>query len=151
MILDPPSLQPLSAAEIQHGSNGIRVLIADDHHGVLDRVIEVIEQHFAVVGTATDGKMLVEAALRLQPDIIVSDVVMPGFSGLDAARVLRERECAAKFIFLSVYERGEFVRACFSEGGLGYVTKARIATDLIVAIKEVISGRQFVSPSVQNL
>jgi len=150
MILDPPSLQSLSAA-VTHDSNGIRVLVADDHLAVLDRAVEVLQEHFAVVGTAANGKMLVEEALRLRPDIIVSDIVMPGFSGLDAARVLRESGCAAKIIFLSVYERGEFVKACFSEGGVGYVTKARIGTDLVTAVKEAICGRQFVSPSVQEL
>jgi DNA-binding NarL/FixJ family response regulator len=151
MILDPRLLQPLSADEIKRAYKGVRILIADDHPFVLELAVEVLEQHFAVVGTATDGKILVEEALRLRPDIIVSDIVMPSLSGLDAARVLREGGCAAKIIFLSVYEREEFIRACFSEGGVGYVTKAKIGTDLVMAVRAVISGRQFVSPSVQEL
>jgi DNA-binding NarL/FixJ family response regulator len=151
MILDPPTLQPVGFEKTKSGSNGVRVLIADDHQAVLERAIEVLEPHFTIVGTASNGRVLVQEALRLEPHIIVSDIMMPGCSGLEAARVLRENGSSAKIVFLSVYETGEFVNACFSEGALGYVTKARMGTDLVLAINEVIRGNQFISPSTQKL
>ena len=151
MISNPPTVEPLSSITSDSGTPVVRILIADDHQFVLKRAVSALQQHFQVVGTANNGKMLVEEALRLQPEIIVSDVLMPGLNGLGAARELRERGCTAKLIFLSVYDRYEFVKACFEEGGQAYVTKARMGTDLVLAINEVLAGRQFISPSIQGL
>ncbi len=150
-MLELPDLHTLNSGQVKDSSKPIKVLIADDHHFVLNRVVSVLQTHFNVVGTATDGRKLVEEALRLKPDVIVSDILMPGCTGLEAAHQLRESGSSAKLIFLSVYERGEFVKACLEAGGVGYVTKSRITTDLVFAINEVLGGRQFVSPSVQHL
>jgi DNA-binding NarL/FixJ family response regulator len=132
-------------------SNGLRVLVADDHQLVLDRVVSLLESHFTVVGTANNGEMLVQEAIRLEPDVIVTDIMMPGLNGLEAARRLREAGTTAIFIFLSVYAREEFVNACLAEGALGFVAKARMGADLLRAISEVKSGRQFVSPSIESV
>jgi DNA-binding NarL/FixJ family response regulator len=150
MILESSELQPTSSAETKPASNSVKVLIADDHQCVLERAVGILQAHFEIVGIATNGKMLVEQASRLQPNIIVSDILMPGFTGLQAAHRLRESGSTAKIIFMSVYETEEFVKACFSEGALGYVTKARMGTDLVLAIHEVMGGRQFISPTVQD-
>jgi DNA-binding NarL/FixJ family response regulator len=132
-------------------SDGLRILVADDHESVLKRVVSVLQPHYHIVGTADSGQKLVEEAIRLQPDIIISDIMMPGVNGLEAARRLREGGSTAKLIFISVYDREEFVRACLAEGGLGFVTKARMGTDLVQAINEVMNGRQFISPTVGEL
>lgn len=150
MILDAPGLQSSSTAKIKSGSDRVRILIADDHQTVLQQAVSLLQPHFEIVGTATDGKMLADEAIRLSPDIIVSDILMPGLTGIDAARLLRESGSSAKIIFLSVYESEEFVKACFSEGGSGYVTKARMGTDLVFAINAVLNNQQFISPSVDN-
>ncbi len=150
MILDAPGLQPSNAAKIKTTSDRVRILIADDYQSVLQQAVSLLQPHFEIVGTATDGKTLAEEAIRLAPDIIVSDILMPGLNGIDAARLLRESGSIAKIIFLSVYESEDFVKACFSEGGSGYVTKARMGVDLVPAINAVLNGQQFISPSVGN-
>jgi DNA-binding NarL/FixJ family response regulator len=150
MILEPPTAERSSSAKLK-SDHRARILIADDHQPVLGRTACLLQAHFEVIGSVTDGKMLVQEALRLQPDVIVSDILMPGLNGLEAAHQLRERGCNAKFIFLSVYESADFVRASFSVGGSAYVTKARMGMDLVTAIKEVLQGRKFTSPSVEPL
>jgi DNA-binding NarL/FixJ family response regulator len=150
MILEPPTVEREPSKKKHTGSNHLRVLVADDHERVLQRTASLLEPHFEVVGTATNGKMLVKEALRLQPDVIVSDVLMPGLNGIDAARELRKLGCKAAIVFLSVYEAADFVNACVSEGALGYVTKARMGVDLVHAIQEASQNRQFISPSVSQ-
>ena len=124
-----------------------RVLIADDQSRLRDRVVSMLSD-FQVVGTTTNGKDLVTEALRLRPDVIVSDITMPIQTGIDAAHELRKVGSTVKFVFLTVHREQEFMHACFAEGALGYVTKSRLRTDLIPAIKEALSGRCFVSPGV---
>ena len=151
MVTDTPTPERLSSGESTATEKRLRVLVADDHRSVLERAVLILRPHFEIVGTASDGNILVAEALRLLPDVIVSDVVMPKSNGLEAARCLRASGLVAKFVFLSVYEKGEFANACFAEGGSAYVTKARMNTDLVLAVNEVISGRQFVSPSVRKI
>jgi DNA-binding NarL/FixJ family response regulator len=73
---------------------------------------------------------------------------MPGLNGIQAAHDIRETEPEIKLVFLTVHEGPEYIRACFAEGGLGYVKKSRLGTDLIPAIRGALSGRTFISPSV---
>ena len=129
------------------GSSRPRVLLADDHEMVLEHVQSLLK-NYEVIGIVHNGRDLVTEALRLHPDVIVSDITMPILNGIDAAHELREARSNSKFVFLTVHEQPEFVHACFAEGGLGYVTKSHLRTDLIVAINEAISGHQFVSPSI---
>lgn len=125
-----------------------RVLIADDHPFIVERVVSLLNPSFEIVATVRDGEMLAREALRLRPDVIISDITMPHLNGTDAAHEIRERGVMARFVFLTVHEQAAFVKACFAEGGLGYVTKSRLLTDLIPAINEALLGNHFVSPSV---
>ena len=125
-----------------------RVLLADDHRGMLEHVLFLLHASFNVVGIAANGRDLVFAALRLHPDVIVSDVTMPTLTGIEAAHELREAGLCSKFVFLTVHEEPEFVEACLDEGALGYVTKCRVRTDLIPAIKEALLGHRYISPSL---
>ena len=123
----------------------MRILLADDHSQVLERVAALLRSSFDVVGTAHNGEELIAAAKRLDPDIIVSDIVMPGTNGIEAARTLHEAGSRARFVFLTVHSEDEFVRACMAEGGMGYVVKSRMGTDLIPAINAAFSGQHYVS------
>jgi DNA-binding NarL/FixJ family response regulator len=125
------------------------VLIADDQGYFRNRVLLLLKS-FRVVGAVDNGKDLVAEALRLHPDIIVSDITMPILSGIEASHELREAGLTLKVVFLTVHEEPEFVRACFAEGALGYVTKSRLRTDLIPAINEALSGRRFISPGFSD-
>ena len=125
-----------------------RILLADDHHLVLERILSLLQPHFEVIGMVNDGRTLVSEAQRLQPDVIVLDITMPLLTGIEAARELHKGGTQAKLVFLTIHQDPAFVRGCFAEGGLGYVTKSRLVTDLIPAIHEALSDHTFVSPSV---
>ena len=125
-----------------------RVLVADDHNLVVQRVRSVLKQDFELVGTATNGRELVQEAERLRPDVVVLDISMPVLTGIEAAHELREAGSTVKLVFLTVHEEPAFIEACFAEGGLGYVKKSHLGTDLIPAIKEALSGHRFISSSL---
>lgn len=129
--------------------NRPRILLADDHELVLDRVTRLLQSAFEVVGAARNGQEMVSEAIRLTPDIIVADISMPGISGIEAARELCERGSTAKVVFLTIHTEEEFVDACLAEGALGYVTKSHMKTDLIPAIHASLAGRSFVSSLTQ--
>jgi DNA-binding NarL/FixJ family response regulator len=124
------------------------VLLADDHAPIRERVKSLLEAEFQIVGNVDNGRDLVSEAERLQPELVLLDISMPGLTGIDAARELRESGIKSKFVFLTVHERVEFVHACLAEGALGYVVKSRLALDLVPALREALSGRRFISPPV---
>ena len=126
----------------------IRVLLADDHGGVLDTVARLLVPEFDVVGAVTDGNGLLSAAERLKPDVVIVDISMPILNGIEAVRRLMESGSQAQVVFLTVHESSDYVRAALATGALGYVVKPRMGVDLNVAIKEVHGGRSYLSPSI---
>ncbi len=125
--------------------NRPRVLLADDHPLVLERVRALLQTTFDVIGVARNGLEMVEQAIRLRPDIIVADISMPELDGIQAAHRLRKMGTAALIVFLTIHESPEFVEACQAEGALGFVLKTRMKADLIPAINAALAGRSFVS------
>jgi DNA-binding NarL/FixJ family response regulator len=107
----------------------------------------IIEAAFEVVGAVGDGKALLETALSLQPDVIITDISMPTLSGIEAAKRLQESGSRAVVVFLTVHSDPDFVNACLSAGAFGYVVKIRMGTDLLPAVREALAGRVFVSPT----
>ncbi len=124
----------------------IRVLLADDHEAMLDRVIDLLADECDVIGTAIDGRQALDAAMELKPDVLVHDISMPVMNGIDTARSLQELGVKTRIVFLTVHDDPDFAREALEVGALGYVIKPRIASDLLAAINEVHAGRTFVSP-----
>lgn len=124
----------------------IRILVADDHSEVLATVVPMLEAHFSVVGTASDGRAAVEAEKRLHPDVVVLDISMPVMSGIVVAKQMQESGSKVVVVFLTVHQDLDILAAAKRAGGLGYVVKARLGTDLVPAIQEALEGREFVSP-----
>jgi len=124
----------------------VRVLLVDDNQAILARVETVLSPSCVVVGSATDGKTAVSAALELEPDVIVLDISMPGMSGFEVAARLRTEGSGAAVVFLTVHDEEELVSAARQSGGMGYVVKPRIGSDLLTAVKEAHAGRSFISP-----
>src|SRR5271166_367915 len=122
-----------------------RILLADDHQLVLERVTVLLQSTFEVVGVAHDGLEMVDEAIRLSPDIIVADISMPKLDGIEAAHRLREMGAKAPIVFLTIHKGPEFVEACLAEGALGFVVKSQMKADLIPAIDAALAGRCFVS------
>ena len=130
--------------------NRPRILLADDHQLMLELVAALLQSKFDVVGAAHTGREMIAEVMRLNPDLIVSDISMPELSGIDAARHLREKGSMAKLVFLTADVSDEFLDACLAEGALGYVVKSRIETDLIPAINSALAGRCFISRRGQS-
>ena len=133
-------------------NNGIRtrVLLADDQPLVRAQVERVLGETCKVVGAVGDGRGLLEAAARLDPDVIVSDITMPGIEGFEALRRLKSAGCRSRFLFLTVHEDPDYVREALSLGADAYVVKSRLASDLLGAIREALAGRTFVSPTARD-
>ncbi len=124
----------------------IRVLLADDHEAMLDRVADLLAGECDVIGTAIDGRQALDAAQNLKPDVLVLDISMPVMNGFETARRLKEVGVKTRIVFLTVHDDPDFAREALEVGALGYVIKPRIASDLLAAINEVHAGRTFVSP-----
>jgi DNA-binding NarL/FixJ family response regulator len=127
-------------------SEPVRVLLVDDNKAILARVATVLSPPCVVVGSASDGPHAVSAALELRPDVIVLDVSMPGMSGFEVAARLRTAGSSAAVVFLTVHDEEELITAAKESGGMGFVVKPRISTDLLTAVKEASAGRPFISP-----
>jgi DNA-binding NarL/FixJ family response regulator len=125
----------------------IRVVLADDHQLVIANVRRALDASFEVVETVENGQQAIDAVRLLSPDILVIDISMPVLNGLEAARLLQAQNCRTKIVFLTVHEDRDFVEAAFSAGASAYVTKPRLRTDLVAAIREALRGGTFVSDS----
>ena len=122
-----------------------RVLIADDLPPVLATVASLLEKTFDVVAMEADGQAALGAAIKLEPDLLVLDISMPILSGIEVAQELKRLGNRAKIVFLTVHEDPDILNACHAAGGLGYVIKVRMDSDLIPAMEEALAGRQFSS------
>jgi DNA-binding NarL/FixJ family response regulator len=128
-----------------------RILLADNHPDLLKAVERHLEREFEVVGKVLDGQLLLEEAIRLKPDVIVSDISLPRLNGIAAADRLRESGCQSRIVFLTASSDPDFVRACLATGALGYVVKSRIGAELLPAIREALAGHIFISYHLAGL
>jgi DNA-binding NarL/FixJ family response regulator len=122
-----------------------RLLLADDHTILVEGLKALLAPEFDVVATAGDGRAVLEAAKEYQPDIVLLDISMPGLNGIEAARRLKQSSPDAKLIILTMHGDLSFVRAAFEAGACGYVLKQSAATELVTALREVDTGRRYIS------
>ncbi|MCX4244770.1 response regulator [Paraliomyxa miuraensis] len=122
-----------------------RILLADDHRVFLEALRSLLEPRFDVVGTVTDGKALVQAALHLEPDVVVSDVSMPGGDGLEAARRLLELVPGVGVVLLTVSDDPALAALAMRMGVRGYVLKTDASTGLVAAIDAALVGDKHIS------
>jgi len=122
-----------------------RVLLADDHAVVAQGLEALLKKSFDLVGVVHDGRALVDAAEKLRPDVIVTDISMPGLNGLDAIRQIRAHRPAAKIVVLTMHQDTQLAVEAFRAGASGYVLKVSPAEELIRAISEVAEGRGYVT------
>src|SRR5215475_12799316 len=125
-----------------------RVLLADDHTIVAEGLRSLLEGEFEFVGTVGDGRALLDAAQKLNPDVIVADISMPLLNGLDAVRQLKRDGVTAKIIFLTMHTEAQLAAEAFRAGASGYLLKSSAGEELITAIHEVIKGRSYVTPLI---
>ena len=116
---------------------------------MLDTLVRLLSGEFDVVATATDGLAVVATASRLEPDLLVLDVAMPGLNGIAAAAQLMERGSTAKVVFVTNLHDREFAEESLALGNVGFVLKDRLVADLLPAIRKVLAGQSFVSQSAR--
>jgi len=128
--------------------NRPRVLLADDHTMFSQGLQSLLEDDFDLVGAVADGEALVEAARRLNPDVIIVDISMPVMNGLDAVRQLKKDGATAKIIFLTMHADDRLLAEAFRCGGSGYVLKQSAGEELITGIGKVLAGQKYVTPLI---
>ena len=108
----------------------------------------LLEDDFELVGIVSDGQALVEEATRLSPEVIVVDISMPVLNGLDAVRQLKQAGSSAKILFLTMHADARLLSEAFRCGANGYVLKSSAGEELVFAIREVIAGRRYITPTI---
>jgi len=128
----------------------IRVLVCDDQDVVREgmRAILGTAPGLEVVGAAQDGAQAVELVEQTRPDIVLMDLNMPGVSGVQATRIIREKFPAVKVLVLTTFDADEWVLDAIRAGASGYLLKATPRAELIKAIERTLAGDTFVDPSV---
>ncbi len=127
-----------------------RVLIADDHVLVAEGCRKLLEREFEVVGIVDDGLAMVNAAEKLSPDIIVSDISMPRMNGLSAAEQILRRSPNIKIVILTMNENLELAAEAFRRGVWAYLLKTCATEELVVAVRECARGHRYISPSISK-
>jgi DNA-binding NarL/FixJ family response regulator len=125
-----------------------RVLLADDHTLMLDGLIGILKREYEIAGTAENGRVLLEQARRVKPDLILLDVSMPELNGIETARKLQETAPEAKVVFVTQQLNPEYVRAAFQAGAMAYVAKQSAGSELLEALRLAMAGRYYVTPLV---
>jgi DNA-binding NarL/FixJ family response regulator len=130
-------------------SKKIRVVLADNHREVTTKVQTLLRDEFEILDVVQDGNQAVRTVLTMDPDVLVIDISMPIMDGLQATRTILGANSHTRVIFLTIHEGGDYIGAAFSAGGMAYVTKRHLATDLVDAIRETVKGHTFVSNSIR--
>lgn len=131
--------------------NRIRLLIADDHIMFAQGLQSLLSDEFDLLGTVGNGEELVEATLRLKPDVILVDISMPVLNGFDAVRRIRENGVATRIIFLTMHDDATLLAEAFRCGASGYILKHSAGEELGNAIREVARGNNYISPLVTEV
>src|SRR5579862_5706897 len=109
------------------------------------------ESDFHIAGVAADGLETVRLTERLKPDVLILDLMMPGLSGLEALRILRERSPRTRIVILSMHSSSAFIAQALQNGAMGYVLKGCTEEELVCAVREVAAGRRFLCPPVREI
>jgi len=127
-----------------------RILIADDHSLVADGIAALLRQEFEVIGFAADGRQLLVEAERLQPDLITLDIGMPKLNGLEAAKQVRKLLPRVKLVFVTQQVDLRYLRAALAAGAGAFVAKQSASSEVLAAVREVIAGRRFITPVLEE-
>jgi len=125
-----------------------RILIADDHTLVAEACRKLLESEYDVVGTVSNGRALVRAAAELKPHLIIVDVAMPLLNGLDAGQQVKEFLPSVKLVFLTMNHDADLAAEAFRRGASGYLLKTCAASELTIAVREVLKGKSYLSPTI---
>jgi DNA-binding NarL/FixJ family response regulator len=125
-----------------------RVLLADDHLLVAEALTSLLTPEFDLVGVVEDGRALIEAAGKLQPDVIVADISMPHLNGIDALAQLRQGGDRTPVVFLTMHRDVTFARRALDAGASGFVLKHSASVELVAAIRAALQGKTYLTPQL---
>jgi DNA-binding NarL/FixJ family response regulator len=137
-------MEPMSADKSRP-----RLLVADDHVIFADTLRVFLEKSYSVQGVVSDGRAMVEEAIRLRPDLIVVDIGMPVLNGLDAVRQLMGQAPNMRFVFLTMHDDSDLAAAALELGPFGFVLKHSGGQELLKAIEHVLHGQPYVTPRLR--
>jgi DNA-binding NarL/FixJ family response regulator len=126
----------------------IRVLLADDHRIVAEGLKKLLEPEFELVGIVGDGFALLEAAAEQKPDVIVTDISMPGLNGIEALEELKKKNPDVHVVCLTMHRELAYARRALDAGALGYVLKHSAPDELVMAVRAAAAGRTFITPAI---
>jgi DNA-binding NarL/FixJ family response regulator len=125
-----------------------RILMADDHVMLLEAFKALLEPEYEVIGTVTDGRMLLEEFARLHPEVVLLDIAMPLLNGLDAGRQLKAQRRSVRLIYLTMNPDPDLASEALRLGASGYLLKSSAAQELKQAIQEALRGRSYITPLI---
>lgn len=128
----------------------LRLVLADDHAGVLEEIRRLLESEFEVVRAVQGGRALLQAAAETRPDAVVSDIAMPDLDGIEAGRQIVERGDARGVLVVTMHNDADLARRAADAGIRGFLLKVDIGDELIGAVRTVASGGTYVSRSVRT-
>lgn len=127
-----------------------RVILADDHTMLVEAFRKLLESQCEIVGTAADGRVLLETAPALKPDVIIVDIAMPLMNGLEAGLRLKKLMPTVKLIFLTMNEDPDLAMEAMRCGASGYLLKSSAGSELIRAIQMATKGKSYVTPQIAS-
>lgn len=129
----------------------LSVLLADDHRLVAEALTAVLAEEFDLVGIVADGQALVEAAERHQPDVIVTDIGMPGMNGIEALQHLRKVAPDSHVVMLTMHRTPAYVQQAFNAGASAFVLKHAASTELLQAVRAAGKAETWISPDIEQM
>jgi len=133
-------------------SEKVRIVIAEDHTILREGLRSLLSSNvnFEVVGEAGDGREAIRQVKKLKPDLILSDLSMPRMNGMEAIKEIKRESPATKILVLTVHRAEEYILATFRAGADGYLLKDSTHTELLMAVKKVLSGTHYISPEISE-
>jgi DNA-binding NarL/FixJ family response regulator len=125
-----------------------RILLADDHRIVAEGLKELLTPEFELLGIVEDGRVLVEEAKKLRPDVIVADITMPHLNGIDALAQLKKHDPGVKVVFLTMHREVAYARRALEAGAFGFVLKHSAPDELVTAIRAALQGQKYITPAM---
>jgi len=128
--------------------NRPKIIVADDHTLVAEACKKLLDAEYDVVATVADGRTLVRTAVTLKPQVIIIDVSMPLLNGLDAGQQIKKLIPSVKLVYLTMNQDADLAAEAFRYGASGYLLKTCAASELTIAVREVLRGKSYLSPAI---
>ena len=125
-----------------------RVLLADDHRIVVEGLKHLLADDFELAGVVEDGRALIAAAKKLQPDVIVADISMPHLNGIEALAQLKKDNARVRVVFLTMHQDPAYARRALEAGAAGFVVKHSAPAELVLAVHAALKGQTFITPAL---